>query len=201
MVIPATEPIASTQLYPLSRRAGSIDRTVGTRSPTTIRYRLDPTGKKQWRLTLETVRVVHLQQADDGSLLITEEEELAEDVSVTYTPPIVMLPVHLSMNQPINQETHMTVRKRKGGAIQDQGRCRYHTELLGSKAVVTPTGTFNAWIVRTRRNIELQMAQVAVTSDTAYVPGRGWVLERITRVTRPMNLFEVTQTEALQLAR
>jgi len=196
------EPLPAATLYPPIEITGLIERTPGHRppgGPRTLRYHEQATDPHQWQHHLDGVRTRTLTRTQDGAILITSETELAEAVVVTYTPPMVMLPAQVAMNQPIRSKTRMAVHRLSNGSLQDHGWCQYQVELLGTQKIITPTGTREAYIVRTQRQIDLKLAQVRVTSLAAYVPDQGWVAEKIERITKPLRLFEIKQTETLRL--
>lgn len=193
------EPITAAQLHPFVPHHGLIHRSVGHSPGKTVRYRLEPDRGDHWRWTLEGVRMVHLHHAEMAAVVILMERELSEAVAVTYDPPLVILPNVLTMDQPVEQESQVTVTGLKDGSPRDQGRCRHRVQLLGKRTITTPAGTFQAYVVQTRREMDLQLAQVSVVSETAYAPGRGWVAEQIVRVTKPMKLFAFRQIEQLHL--
>lgn len=184
----------------MARHQGQISIQGGNRPAQTHRYRLDNTeGNDNWHITLQGVRATTLQQTPNGAIQITREDEHNEGVWVTYDPPMVLLPARVAMDSPIEHRTRMTVHNRTNGSLRDQGWCTYQIELLGRKTTNTPMGLKEVYVMRTTRQIELQLADVQVVSETTYLPGVGWLSERINRITKPMRLFEVHQTESLQL--
>lgn len=192
-------PIDATTLYPLASHEGSISVQVGNQPVQTYPYRLNPTGEdhNHWRLRLETLRDTYLQQAADGAIQITREDEYKEGVWVAYDPPLILLPARLAMGKPTQQRTRMAVHNLTDGLLRDQGWCTYQVQLLGCKTVDTPDGRQDGYVLQTRRQIELQLAEVQVVSEAVYVPGVGWMREKIDRITKPMRLFEVRQSESL----
>ena len=194
-------PVNATSLYPLASHAGNISIQVGNQPAQTHHYRLDHANENgnNWRFTLEGIRDTYLQQTANGAIQTTREDEHNEGVWVTYDPPMILLPAKLAMNNPFEQRTHMVVHNLTDGSLREQGWCAYQIQLLGCKTVETLKGRREGFVLQTRRQIELQLAEVQVVSETIYVPGEGWLSEKINRVTKPMRLFEVRQTESLQL--
>lgn len=193
-------PVNAARLYPLAPHEGQVSIRSGNRPVQTPHYSLDNAdGNDNWRISLEGIRVTYLQQAADGAIQITREDEHSEGVWVTYDPPIVLLPARVAMDSPIEQRTHMTVYSLADGSLRDQGWCTYQVELRGRRTVNTPMGLKEVYVMRTARQIELGLADVQVVSETAYVPGVGWHSEQIDRITKPMRLFEIHQTESLRL--
>jgi len=192
-------PVNAARLYPLVRHEGQVSIRVGNRPVQVHPYSLDNTGENdQWRFGLEGLRATHLQQTSDGAIQITREDEHSEGVWVAYDPPMVLLPARVAMDRPIEQRTHMTVYSLADNSLRDQGWCTYQVELLGRRTANTPMGLKEVYVLRTTRQIELQLADVQVASETTYLPDVGWLSERIDRITKPMRLFEVHQTESLQ---
>ncbi len=200
LALPEVGPIATAMLYPLITQHTEVEYVADNHPPRLLRQTLESTGPNRWRAVLESLRVVYLRRADDGSILIEREDELNENVSVRYDPPLVMLPAQLTASQPTQGKARMTVTNLHDGAAKDHGWCAYRVELLGTQILETPTGPMEAIIVQTQRRIDLQLAEVRVTSEAAYVPNRGWVAEQIDRWTKPLRLFEVHHHEQLRLS-
>lgn len=198
------EPAQSTtaaDLFPLLAGNRSIGRQIGNQGRHVLNSQLKSDAMSKWQWILEDVRVLHLLSTENGALLLTAEEEYQEAVHVTYDPPLIMLPAYLAMNQPITQRTEMTIVNRSDGSPRDHGWCTHRVELLGRWSITTSAGTFNTFVVQTQRDIELNLAQVQVTSVTSYAPGLGMIVDEIHRITRPMRLFDISQTETLELDR
>jgi len=196
-----TLPITAAQLYPMTPHSGVIGRRIGDHARQVLSYHLAHHEMDQWEWSLEGVRQIKLLQDPNGAIRIATETESAESVRVEYDPPLVMLPERLEMAHPIEQKSRMTVKNMSNGEVRDQGWCTIQIQLLGRSTVTTPSGIYRAVVVQTQRHIELQMALVQVTSITAYVPGVGQVSQQIHRVTRPLRLFEIEQTEELDSIR
>ena len=193
-------PITAARLYPLARYEGQISIQSGNHPAQTHRYRLDNTaGNDKWRINLKDTRAIYLQQTAHGAIQVTREDEHNEGVWVTYDPPMVLLPARVAMDSPIEHRTRMAVHNRTNGSLRDQGWCTYQVELLGRKTANTPMGLKEVYVMRTTRQIDLKLAEVQVVSETTYLPGVGWLSERVDRITKPMRLFEVHQTESLEL--
>jgi hypothetical protein len=191
----------------MAARDGLIQVVVGNRVPKTVGYRLEQASDQpgnqpeNWRWVLDGIRTVYLTSTPDGAVAISREDELSEEVSVDYEPALVILPARMAMGEPSNGVCRMTVRNLKTGSVRDHGWCNYRIELLGIRATHTPTGTSEAYVVQTRRRIVLQLAQVRIKSETEFVADRGWVAERIHRVTKALGVFASSHTEKLTLAR
>ena len=136
---------------------------------------------------------------DTGEVLVSQEDELRDGVTVEYTPPLTVLSEKLIMHEPIERTSNMIVKNLHNGSVRDRGTCKYRVELLGKKEIQTPAGTFDAYIVQMDRHINLKLAEATVHSRTAYSPGWGWVGEEIRCVTKPMRLFEIQESEQSRL--
>lgn len=190
-------PIATAQLYPLVPHSGTLDQSVNRGQPRAVSFTLEQTTAKHWRLDLAGVRVIHMHELDDGSIVVTREEEIAEGVAVDYDPPLTMLPPVVSMGELVKQKSRMTVTNLTTGSPRDEGWCEYELELLGTREMKTFMGNRDTYVVENRRDIGLKLAAVQLVMRTAYVPGRGFEAEWVYRTTRPMRLFEIKQTERL----
>ncbi len=193
-----TAPTAhAADLYPLIEHTGTLSRTLDAKNTQTLAYRLEQVSEKQWVLRIKGVRTTHLQQADDGSILITREDEFADAVSVMYDPPLVALPAQIAMQRPIHSKSKMTVNNLKNGSPRDHGSCEYQVQLLGTRPITTESGTYDSYVVQTHRLIKLNLASASINTKTSYAPGRGWLGENIIKITQPLNLFKIKQTETL----
>jgi hypothetical protein len=176
------------------------DVTEGARKGETLTAKLEADGPNRWRYTLEDTRVAFIEVADDGSLLVSREQDMAEGVEVTYEPALVMLPPRLTTGEPVKNECAVVITDLKDGSVRDRGRCSYTSELIGP-AADQPSGEPPAWLVRGTRSLDLNLAKADVVIDTACVPGVGTVRERVEQVTRALGLFAITKAEELRLRR
>ena len=197
---PAFQPaplVLATELFPLTKHTGTLRRTLDANPPQNLIYRLDHVSQNQWVLQIEGVRTTYLQQTRDGSILITREDEFTDAVTVTYNPPLIVLPAKLIMQNPVRGKSKMTVNSLKDGSQRGQGSCEYQVRLMGTRPVTTQSDTYDTYVVQTHRRIKLNVASASVKTQTSYAPQHGWLGEKIIKITQPLNLFKVKQTESL----
>jgi hypothetical protein len=151
-------------------------------------------------LTLEGKQVSHLGLTDDGDLLTSREDDMEEQVEVSYSPALTQ-PARMETGKAFTGKSQMTIRRMKDGSIRDQGECQYEVVLLGRQSVTTPAGPFDAYVVRTTRTLRLKLARVTVVSLDAFVDGKGSVVQNSTVTIRPLGLMGVTSKEEYRLAR
>ncbi|MCX5658939.1 MAG: hypothetical protein NTW19_04365 [Planctomycetota bacterium] len=201
VTIAATQPVKGADLFPLRKAAGMYDITRDDKLTPGVPYKLEPDAANGWTLAIGDLRVVNLRLDPDGSVLVTREDELGDNLSVTYTPAIRMLPATLTPSQPQEFDCQLVVRSMKDQSVRDKGDCRYTVEYLGTQQVQTPAGEFTAAMVRTTRQMNLNLASVRVTMLTAYVPEKGVVVQRVEEVRRMLGLFSSKSSEESRLAR
>lgn len=131
------------------------------------------------------------------------DDDYASKVRVVYEPAMVVMPARLRAGETTEQlsESSMTVTNLADGSPRDKGRCKYKVELLGKARVVTPAGSFDAWIVRTTRHLTLQMANGTVVTHSAYVEGRGLIAEHVEQNLKMLGLIAVKSEDEFRLAR
>ncbi len=195
------EAVASKELLPLAAGAGEVRRVEGNGGAVAVRYTIKEVGDHQFEHRYEGLRASYLQINGSGDVVIRREEEFGEDAAVTYDPPLVMLPGELAPGSPVERSAEVLVSSLRDGSAREQGTCEYSVELLGIQDVVTEAGAFEAYVVKIRRHFDLRMADIEVTTFTAYAPGRGWVAEKIKQINKPLGLFGITKYESLRLVR
>lgn len=139
----------------------------------------------------------------DDAVSLLAEDDYTSKVRVVYDPPMTILPAMLRAGETTEQlsESAMTVTNLADGSPRDKGRCKYKVELLGRDNVVTPAGSFDAWIVRTTRHLTLQMASGTVVTHSAYVEGRGLIAEHVEQNLKMLGLIAIKSEDEFRLAR
>lgn len=160
--------IDAAKLLPFTSSAGSFLPTLsdnldeGERVP----FKFEET-RDGWAWSLKKLRVIYYKSTPEGTV-ITREDDLDEEVAVTYSPAIPVLPNTLTQGKPVKGTTQMVVRNLDSGTINNKGKCEYTIELLGRHNIWTPRGIVDAVIIRNKRKITLSLVNVDVSITTAY---------------------------------
>jgi hypothetical protein len=193
------KPIDGATLNPLAARSGRIEYVEGKLKGKVVLVTLEREGDG-WKETTQGVHAMVMHE-DAGALVMTREEDVEENVAITYDPPFVLLPREVAMGKKVEGMTTMTVKNLKTGSKRDSGPCQYTVELLGTQTIETPGGTFEAYVFKTVRQIDLSLAKVTVTIHTAHVPYKGIVMTRVERHTKAVGIFSMNAVEESRLAR
>lgn len=204
--LPGSEPlrwapsIRAGHLWPEPQGERLFTVTVGKEAPAplTVRAASRPDG---WREITGSWSAVDVIRTASGALQTKAEHDLRNRVTVAYDPPIPLLPARLGSGQPTSGEAEVHVINASNNSTRDRGICRYTVALAGLQRVETPAGAFDAYIVKTCRELHLNLARAEVTWWSAYVPGRGLVAHHQVEEVRAMNLFSTRRVFDLYLAR
>jgi hypothetical protein len=197
----ATQPAAPVLTAPLlafREESRPYRVTLGPRKGQTLTAALTDQGDGRWRYELENTREVFLIRNDADGTLVTRETDQEEKVEVLYEPALQMLPPEMTPGVPVTNEVKMTVRNLADGKVRDQGTCELTCEYIGTRVVSSLNGDVEAHVIRTTRRIKLNLAQVEVKIENAYLPDVGTIVERFWRDTRALGLFSVKTSEELQ---
>jgi hypothetical protein len=200
---PASAQASSTlakDLLPLAPRSVTFVVTEGKELGKSLTHTLAQTARG-WEMSTQDVSVVRLHLDDKGDLLVSEEEDLDENVLVVYEPALRALPAKLVEGEPSTQTVHMTVVNRRTHKVRDEGSCDITVEFVATRPVQTPAGPITATVVKTTRHIKLGLAEATVTMHSAYQPGQGVVVDRVEQHTRAVGLFTMNKTQELRLAK
>ncbi len=196
------EPMATTAdiapLFPLRRDKGRFQIVEGDDDGYAFAWQLEPAGQG-WVYTYEGYQQVWILQDEAGALRIVREDDLDEDVQVTYEPAVLMLPAKLETGFSESETVTMTVRSLDGTQLRSVGTCINTVTVLGKQSVSTPAGQFEAVMVETRRQVQLPIARVEVQIISAFVPGRGQVAERVVQKVRALGLFDTEEVREVRL--
>ncbi len=198
LVEPVASPHDIVALFPLRADKGRFQIVEGDDDGYVFGWRLEPVGQG-WVFTYEGYQQVWLRAEADGALRIVREDDLDEEVQVTYEPALLMLPTKLEIGEAISETVTMTVRSLDGSQLRSVGTCINTVTLLGVQTVSTPAGAFEAVIVETRRQVQLPIARVEVQIISAFVPGRGQVAERVVQKVRALGLFDTEEVREERL--
>lgn len=200
---PASSQSPSTlakDLLPLAPRSVKFVVTEGKDVGKSLTHTIAQTAKG-WEMSTQDVSVVRLHIDDKGDLLVTEEEDLDENVLVVYQPALRALPANLVAGQPSKQSVHMTVFNRRTHKVRDEGSCEITVEFVATRPVQTPAGAITATVVKTTRHIKLGLAEATVTMHSAYQAGQGVIVDRVEQHTRAVGLFTMNKTLELRLTK
>lgn len=189
--------VSAAKIMPLQPAQAMVEWTVGD-SSRTVSYQFEQLGNL-WLSTVEKFRRVELQPQPDGSIAIVAEEDLTESVRVEYDPPLLMLPATLSGGNSVEGQSKVTVRNLSDGTITQTGQASYRIELVEAKPNGQPPTDGPVYVVESHRRLDLNLVQALVTTRESYAPGRGWIGETVTYITRPLGLFETRKTRTLRV--
>jgi hypothetical protein len=187
-------------LLPLAPRSVKFVVTEGKDVGKSLTHTIAQTAKG-WEMSTQDVSVVRLQIDDKGDLLVTEEEDLDENVLVAYEPALRALPAKLAAGETSKQTVRMTVFNRRTHKVRDEGSCEITVEFVATRPVQTPAGAITATVVKTTRHIKLGLAEATVTMHSAYQAGHGVIVDRVEQHTRAVGLFTMNKTLELRLAK
>lgn len=125
-----------------------------------------------------------------GQVVLDREDDLEEGVRVDYTPGIVVLPGKLTDKPPYPKGTvKMKVSYLKSGKERTQGSCSYTIDSIKKVNLKTPAGTFETYLVRSSRKLNLSLAKVHLVIVQGYSPDKGLVLEEVWQKMRAVGIF------------
>jgi len=187
--------VTATQLLPPQSREATFAWTDGPAQGQTCGLQFEPSDAGAFIATLEDQNVSRLEQMG-GAWLLTGEDDLDEQVTITYDPPLLVLPAEMKVGEPFATECNMTVRNLDSGAPRDRGTCAVEIELLGRRTIDVAGVAAEVFVVRSTRRLDLKLADVTVTITTSYQPQVGVVAEHVHRHVKAIGLFERTVEEA-----
>lgn len=191
---PVVKPIDGLRLNPLAARSGAVVYVEGERKGATATTTLAKSEGDTWQDMTKDIHKMVIKD-DAGALVMLSEEDVAENVAITYDPPFVLLPKKVVMGEKVTGQTTMTVNYLKTGKKRDSGPCHYVVELLGMQTIDTPAGSFDAYVFKTTREIDLSLAKVNITIHTAHVVDVGIVMTRVEQKTKAIGIFSMNKTE------
>lgn len=141
----------------------------------TVRRSEGPTPDGPWRLTVEQSFVT----TDRGDVAIASETNHTEDVELTFTPPMIVMPARLGAD---GSEFTQSIRLRvspigKPDQTRARGPVRVTIRHEGADAVTVDGAALPAQRVVRLFAAQLAPADVVNTTRQWFVPGRGLVAE------------------------
>ncbi len=195
----ATDAVAAADLLPLEAgKATYVRKRDGKESRVTFTL---AQADKGWQWEAEDVRSTTLVGGGKDGIAIARDIEFDEDADVRYDPPIPMLPARLEQGKAVTAKSRMTVYDASGKSTRAKGNCSVRIDLLGKRSIDTPAGAIDCYIVRTRREIRLDLASVDVVIHSAYAPDKGLVHQAVERHTKALGLFGGKSSDELVLAK
>lgn len=161
----------------------------------------EPIAEDTWRTRVAGFWIVDVIRGPDGAISILSEAEVSEGQRVTYTNPLPMLPESLTLNEPLQSASPISVYNIGSNAPLASGHCRQTLTLLGARTIDTPQGSTTATLIQARRRYSLPLVSIDVDILTAYVPGQGPAAGINRRVTRFLGLVPVTVEQHLMRLR
>ena len=196
----ASGTVKAADLIPLKERTFKIEYNEGRMKGKTVEVTVTKGEKGQWVESAKDVRILNYGEVD-GGIGLPREEDFDEGVIVTYDPAFILMPKELVAGKPFESKTKMTVLNRGSGSKKAGGTCSYKVELVRQEKIQTPAGAFDAYLIRTTRDISLDLASVKVTVQTWHVPGKGMVASHVKQTTAALGIFSSEKVEAWKLAK
>ena len=139
--------------------------------------------------TIDGLRRVYYVWLRDGSLAIQKEDNLIENVKVQYDPALRVLPGKIDRTDFPKQTFDVLVYDLSNGHQKAKGKGFSAIEAVWQSRIQTPRGAKDVYILREVRELELDIAMVKVTLDTAYQEGQGEIMQMEWETRKPLNLF------------
>lgn len=197
LALPVGMTLKAADLYLAHRFSGKARITRGDEPAYTASVSIEPEAD-HWRTTIETLYSSTFRQGGGGAIETLRDEDVADSVAVDYEPPLVALPPRMIVGRPFEGSCRVRVTDLRSGADRDDGTCTYRIEVLGWRRA-TPSGRFDAYLVRTTRHLKLRRAEARVTTDAVYLPGRGMIRESVHQVTRVLGLLDMEKRHDVRL--
>jgi len=173
---------------PLEVRRGVYLVTEGAQKGKQVPFTFEPHGDR-WVLTKHGLAQHELHRDQKGNLLIDRETDLREERQIEYLSPVMLLPATVDSHTSLTGKTRVIVRNTRTRSVNYRGVCHWELKFIGVRLVETPTGTFPAYRLRARREIQLPLAQISMTIDFEYGHGKGMIATGIDQMIRSLGLF------------
>lgn len=186
-------PISAEELFPLEPHTGVYERNGDDRAAREYDYELRREGE-HWVLEIGERHRVFLEQWPDGGIALRRYENLRRDVEVEAEPAMLMLPGEI--DDAVHEgRVRLTVRGLLGRRTM-RGEGTYRLRAAGTRAVDTPEGEREAYIIQQQQHLRVPLARAQVQLETAYVAGLGRVMDQLVREHRVLGLFGDDVTES-----
>ena len=186
--LPPLKPTSARQLAPLEDVAGQFTEEEGKQKGKVYNFTYELSGDGIIQ-NIEGLRRVYYVWLRDGSLAIQKEDNLVENVKVQYDPALRILPGKIDRTDFPKQVFDVIIHDLSNGNQRAKGRGTSTIEAVWQSRIKTPLGMKDVYIVREVRELDLDVAKVKVTLDTAYEPGEGEILQMEWQSRKPLNLF------------
>ncbi|QDU33714.1 hypothetical protein KS4_17700 [Poriferisphaera corsica] len=187
--LPPLQSIDAKTLLPIKKIVGSFAYTKNNDPTRTLNFTSEPT-RNGFIQTIDGLRRVYLEWDTQGNLVLKRDDDFKENVRVMYTPGIIVVPVKLEQNEPnITSKSRVQVFNLSDGHPRAAGTINSQLIAIWQSRIETNAGPFDAYIIREKRSLDLDIAQVDLTLDTAYSPGNGEILQMEWRTQKTLDLF------------
>ena len=150
-------------------------------------YEVTPKGLIQ---NVEGLRRVYLEWDRKGNLILKRDDDFQENVRVMYNPGLVVLPAKLKEKEPnIKSVSKMEVFGLTDGNRRAIGTVESNITAMWEAKLPLDNKELDAYIVREKRTINLDVANVQLTLDTAFAPGQGKILQMEWRTQKALDIF------------
>jgi len=197
----SVETSQANDLIPFVLRQGACVVKIGKKSAREVDYQFEALEDGRWKSTVEGVHIVYLQRGERGETLLPREDDLLENVIVTYSPALPVLPAEWGDDRAVEGAVDMVIKNAKTGLVREKGTCSYRVELVGKQRIKTPDGEFDTIVVRETRHIRLKLAKSDVTVVNWYVPGKGEVAEHVTESTKALGILGGKKESDMRLSK
>ena len=182
-------PVTAEELMPLvEAHRGIYLVTEGAQKGQQVPFTFEQHGDR-WVLTKHGLVQHELHRDQRGNLLIDRETDLREDRQIEYVSPVILLPAMVDSHTSLTGTTRVTVRNTRTRSSNYRGVCNWRLDFMGVGPVETPAGTFLAYRLRARREINLPLAQISLIIDFEYVRGKGMITTGVDQVIHSLGLF------------
>ncbi len=186
---PLTDPVTAKELVPAKDIQAKVAYTQGKDHGKSFAYSVKKT-QDGWVRTIADHSVVYLKLHDDGSIVVTREDDLVEKVTVTYDPYVVVVPAKLAKTMKVAGEAKTQVVTISDGSPRGSGTTTYSITSAWQADVKCADGSvFDAHMIRDEREMKLDIATVKITIDSAFAKGQGLVAETVWKQQTALGLF------------
>ena len=187
--LPPIKPITASELMPAQNQKGEYRTEEGKNNGKTFPFTYEKTPKG-YILTINGLRRVYYEWNSNHDLILKRDDDFQENVRVVYNPGLTILPANIDKNEPnVSSTSQVNVYNLTNGHRRAFGKVSNRLSAIWQSQVSLDSQKVGVYIVREERALDLDMAMVKVTLDTAYAPTHGEVLQMEWRTQKALNLF------------
>ncbi|QQE11777.1 hypothetical protein JD969_20230 [Planctomycetota bacterium] len=150
-------------------------------------YEMTPNGLI---LNIEGLRRVYFEWDSQGNLILKRDDDFQENVRVMYNPGLVILPAKLEEREPkIKGVSKVEVFGLTNGNRRAVGTVSNEITAIWQSQIPLNNQEIKAYIIREKRMLDLDIAKVQLTLDTAFAPGKGELLQMEWRTQKALDIF------------